>query len=108
MKNIDRRKFIGKTALAGIGLAGAGAIISACKRKTDKQEFGLAPILKGAPAGKKLRAGLVGAGARGTGAAINFISSGPDLEIIGLADVFQSDHFDSPFARTTSLYSMKF
>ena len=44
---------------------------------------------KGAPKGKKLRAGLVGAGARGTGAAINFISSGPDLEIIALADVFQ-------------------
>src|SRR4030042_114306 len=89
MKNINRRNFIGKTALAGIGIAGAGAIISGCKRNPDKQELGLPPILKGAPAGKKLRAGLVGAGARGTGAAINFISSGPDLEIVALADVFQ-------------------
>lgn len=89
MQNIDRRKFIGKTALAGIGLAGAGALLSSCKKKPDNKEFGLPPILKGAPKGKKLRAGLVGAGARGTGAAINFISSGPDLEIIALADVFQ-------------------
>jgi predicted dehydrogenase len=89
MKNIDRRKFIGKTALAGIGLAGAGMMLSGCKRKADDRDLKLPPILKGAPGGKKLRAGLVGAGARGTGAAINFISSGPDLEIIALADVYQ-------------------
>jgi len=89
MKNIDRRKFLGKTALAGIGIAGAGALISACKRKPETNSLGLPPILKGAPKGKKLRAGLVGTGARGTGAAINFISAGPELEIIALADVFQ-------------------
>jgi myo-inositol 2-dehydrogenase / D-chiro-inositol 1-dehydrogenase len=90
MQNIDRRKFIGRTALAGIGLAGAGALITSCKRKEhDNKSLGLAPVLRGAPKGKKLRAGLVGTGARGTGAAINFISSGPDLEIIALADIFQ-------------------
>ena len=94
MDNINRRKFIGAAALAGIGFAGTGAIISGCKKKPDNKELGLPPILKGAPKGKKLRAGLVGAGARGTGAAINFISSGPDLEIIALADVFQ-DQIDA-------------
>ena len=60
MQNIDRRKFIGKTALAGLGIAGAGALITACKRKPDTETLGLPPILKGAPKGKKLRAGLVG------------------------------------------------
>jgi myo-inositol 2-dehydrogenase/D-chiro-inositol 1-dehydrogenase len=89
MKKIDRRKFVGSAALAGIGIAGAGMLASGCKRKVDNQELKLPPILRGAPAGKKLKAGLVGAGARGTGAAINFISSGPDLEIVALADVFQ-------------------
>ncbi len=89
MQNIDRRKFIGKTALAGLALAGAGAIITSCKKTPTNEALGLPPILQGAPKGKKLRAGLVGAGARGTGAAINFISAGPDLEIIALADVFQ-------------------
>jgi predicted dehydrogenase len=89
MKNIDRRKFIGTTVLAGFGLVSAGAVLSGCKRKEGKEIAGLPPVLKGAPKGRKLKAGLVGAGARGTGAAINFISSGPDLEIIGLTDVFQ-------------------
>jgi myo-inositol 2-dehydrogenase/D-chiro-inositol 1-dehydrogenase len=88
-KNIDRREFIGTAAVAGIGLAGAGAVLSACKRKPDINILGLPPILKSAPKGKKLRAGLVGSGDRGTGAAINFVSAGPDLEIIALADVFQ-------------------
>ncbi len=102
MQNINRRNFIGKTALAGIGLAGAGAVLSACSRKTpDNKDLGLPPILNGAPAGKKLRAGLVGCGARGTGAAINFISAGPDLEIIALADVFQ-DQIDATRARFAS------
>ncbi len=89
MQNIDRRKFISKTALAGLAIAGAGAIVTSCKRTPTNKALGLPPILQGAPKGKKLRAGLVGAGARGTGAAINFISAGPDLEIIALADTFQ-------------------
>ncbi|MCU0461489.1 MAG: Gfo/Idh/MocA family oxidoreductase [Bacteroidales bacterium] len=89
MKNIDRRKFIGKAAMAGMGLAGAGAVLSSCKRKTENAGLKLPPILRGAPKGKKLRAGLIGSGDRGTGAAVNFISSGPDLEIIAIADVFQ-------------------
>jgi myo-inositol 2-dehydrogenase/D-chiro-inositol 1-dehydrogenase len=89
MHNIDRRKFIGKTAAAGMAFAGAAAFLSSCKKQPDNESLGLPPVLKGAPKGKKLRAGLVGTGARGTGAAINFISAGPDLEILALADVFQ-------------------
>jgi predicted dehydrogenase len=101
MKNIDRRKFIGTAALAGIGLAGAGAVLSSCKRKTESADLKLPPVLRGAPKGKKLRAGLIGTGDRGTGAAINFISSGPDLEIIALADVFQ-DKIDACRTRFAS------
>ena len=88
-KNINRRRFLGATALAGIGVLGAGAVLSSCKNTKDSKALGLPPILNGAPAGKKLRAGLVGVGNRGTGAAINFISAGPDLEIVALADIFQ-------------------
>jgi len=89
MGKINRRKFLGATLLSGMGLAGSWPLLPGCRRKPDTAAAKLPPILKSAPKGKKLRAGLVGAGARGTGAAINFISAGPDLEIIALADVFQ-------------------
>ena len=93
-KNINRRKFLGAGVLAGLGVANAGALFSSCQTHVSNPSLSLPPILKGAPKGRKLRAGLVGAGNRGTGAAINFISAGPDLEIIALADVFQ-DKIDS-------------
>ena len=88
-KNIDRRHFLAATALAGVGIAGANAMFASCNRKLGDKELRLPPILSAAPKGRPLRAGLVGAGNRGTGAALNFISAGPDLEIIALADVFQ-------------------
>ena len=93
-RSINRRRFLEATAFAGIGVLGAGAVLSSCKNKADSKALGLPPILSGAPAGKKLRAGLVGVGNRGTGAAMNFISAGPDLEIVALADLFQ-DRIDS-------------
>lgn len=88
-KNIDRRKFLGAGVLAGISVVGASALLSSCSKEVSNASLGLPPILKGAPKGRKLKAGLVGAGNRGTGAAINFISAGPDLEIVAVADVFQ-------------------
>jgi len=88
-KGFNRRRFLESTALAGIGLLGAGMAISGCKKTKDAKELGLPPILKAAPKGKKLRAGLVGVGNRGTGAALNFIGCGPDLHLVALADVFQ-------------------
>ncbi len=88
-KNMGRRHFLGSAAIAGMGVLGAGAILASCKGKNINRQLGLPPILAAAPAGKPLKAGLVGTGNRGTGAAINFISAGPGLEIIALADVFQ-------------------
>ena len=41
-----------------------------------------------APDGPLLKAGLIGCGGRGTGAAINFIHAGPNLTISALGDVF--------------------
>lgn len=89
MENIDRRTFLGKTALAGIGLAGATAILKGCRNSPAKPEYQLPPILRSAPDGKKLKAGLVGTGDRGLGVASDFLQSGPSLEIIALADAFQ-------------------
>ena len=99
---INRRKFLGSTALAGIGILGASAIISGCKDVKNAKALGLPPILKAAPKGKKLRAALIGCGNRGTGAAMNFISAGPDLHIVALADAFQ-DKIDDCRARFAKL-----
>jgi predicted dehydrogenase len=84
----SRRSFLEKTAIAGaVGLVGLASLNSCKTAKTD-EELGLPPLPERAPDGKKLRAGLVGCGNRGTGAALNFIDAGPNLEIVALADVF--------------------
>ena len=44
--------------------------------------------------GKPLRAGVIGCGGRGTGAAVNFLNAGPNLQIVALGDLFQ-DRIDS-------------
>lgn len=72
------------------------AILTSCsgnaKRTSPKiystEELGMFSFVDIAPEGKPLKAALVGCGDRGTGAAVDFLSSGPDLEIIALADVF--------------------
>ena len=87
-KTIGRRKFIENAAFAGaIGAMSIGAL-SACKSKKTAEELGLPPLKNRAPKGKKLRAGLIGCGHRGTGTLLNFLSAGPGLEVGALADIF--------------------
>lgn len=86
-KELNRRNFITK---ATVGTLGAATIIAACSNeKTTKEEIKLPELLDQAPDGKVIKAGLIGCGGRGTGAAINFLDAGPNLEIIALGDVFQ-------------------
>ncbi len=88
--NFSRREFIGKAAIAGaIGTIGLGSVLSSCNKKKSHEELGLPPMLDHAPDGPKLKAGLIGAGHRGTGAAFNFLGAGPNLEVTALADVFK-------------------
>ncbi len=73
-----------------VGALATGAILSACgESKLSYEELGLPELLDKAPDGKKLKAGLVGCGHRGTGAALNFLAAGNGLEVVALADVFQ-------------------
>ncbi len=86
-ENLNRRNFITK---ATVGTLGAAAIITACSNeKSKKTEIKLPELLDQAPDGKVIKAGLIGCGGRGTGAAINFLSAGSNLEIVALGDVFQ-------------------
>ena len=84
---LNRRDFITQTAL---GTLGAAAIITSCSNnKAKKNEVQLPILLDKAPDGKPLKAGLIGCGGRGTGAAINFLDAGTNLQITALGDVFQ-------------------
>ncbi len=83
----DRRNFITKTTLGTIGAAG---FLTSCSTTASKKDEILLPkLLDQAPDGKVIKAGLIGCGGRGTGAAINFLDAGPNLQIVALGDVFQ-------------------
>jgi myo-inositol 2-dehydrogenase / D-chiro-inositol 1-dehydrogenase len=84
----SRRKFIGDTAKLGVtGVIGAGTLLSSCK--SDRAKFAIPHFPDKAPDGPLLKAGLIGCGGRGTGAAFNFLNSGPNVQITALGDVFQ-------------------
>lgn len=86
-QELNRRKFITKTTVGSLGVA---SILAACSNeKSRKEEIQLPELLNQAPDGKVLKAGLIGCGGRGTGAAFNFLEAGPNLEITALGDVFQ-------------------
>jgi predicted dehydrogenase len=76
---LDRRSFVG-----AIAVAGAGALLSRCAKPEPEK----APVVDQAPDGPPLKAGLIGCGGRGTGAAQDFLQAGPNLQVVALADIF--------------------
>ncbi|WP_372934373.1 Gfo/Idh/MocA family protein [Mariniphaga sediminis] len=91
---LSRRNFLERSALIGAaGIAGISAL-SSCSKNAKSVDYNFPPLLDKAPDGKKLRAGLVGCGNRGTGAALNFLAAGNDLELVALADVFEDKVWD--------------
>ena len=85
--SLSRRKFISDAAaISAVGALGVGAVVSSC----NKRQSYVAPVFpEQAPDGPVLRAGVIGCGGRGTGAAMNFLNAGPNLEIAALGDVFE-------------------
>jgi myo-inositol 2-dehydrogenase / D-chiro-inositol 1-dehydrogenase len=98
--NFSRRKFLAGAAAAGAaGVMGVGALTS-CNGGDNRsgssgtynyqtRELNLPPMLETAPDGPQLRAGVIGCGGRGVGAAIDFLNAGPNLTITAIGDVFQ-------------------
>lgn len=95
--NFSRRDFLsGATAMGVAGAMGAG-ILSSCSTNGSyntvfdfkKRDLNLPPFLDTAPDGVELKAGVIGCGGRGTGAAMNFVDAGNGLTITALGDVFQ-------------------
>ena len=77
--------------MGSIGIAGSIPLLNSCSspKKDKKAELTLPVLLDQAPDGKPLKAGLIGCGGRGTGAAMDFLDAGPNLQIVALGDVFQ-------------------
>lgn len=90
---ISRRNFLGKAATAGMAGVIIPSIITSCSRE-QKKIVSVPAFLDQAPDGPVLKAGLIGCGGRGSGAAIQFLSAGPNLQIVALGDTFQ-DRVDS-------------
>ncbi len=92
-KEPGRRQFFKDAAALGvIGTIGGGYLLSSCSKPSKKASSTTyaAPVFpEQAPDGKVLKAGLIGCGGRGTGAAVNFINAGPNLQVTALADLFQ-------------------
>ncbi|WP_297089039.1 Gfo/Idh/MocA family oxidoreductase [uncultured Draconibacterium sp.] len=102
--NFSRRKFLaGAAAVGAAGAMGVGTL-SSCSGGGDaaggqfdwtKREYPYPPMLDEVPEGKVLKAGVVGCGGRGSGAAVNFLEAGGStVQVTALGDVFQ-DRIDS-------------
>jgi len=82
------------SALLTVGGAGAATLFASCSGKEKytplhpENEIYIPDLPDKAIDGKPIRAALVGCGARGTGAAFNFLDAGDNLSIVALADVF--------------------
>jgi predicted dehydrogenase len=95
---MKRRDFLTSAAMVGAGTTvGAASLMTACSGGTQPAEkvkvytpedVGMFSFVNIAPEGKPLKAGLIGCGDRGTGAATQFLQSGPDVSLVAVADVF--------------------
>ena len=92
---ISRRTFLGTTAAAGITTLSFPSLLTGCSSEQGKKKtVEVMTFLDQAPDGPELKAGLIGCGGRGTGAALDFLKAGPNLKVTALGDVLQ-DRVDS-------------
>lgn len=94
--NLTRRNFV-----SAVAVLGAGALIASCRKEYPKLTF-----VDTAPDGPQLKAGLIGCGERGTGAARDFLAAGPNLKVVALADVLP-DHLATCRATLTKDFSQE-
>ena len=83
----SRRNFLGTSALGAAGVIGAAGLISSCA--DEKLNVTVTAPLKKALDGTPIKAALIGCGGRGSGAAIDLLNAGDNIEIVAAADVLQ-------------------
>ena len=90
---LTRRDFLKSSAVGALGVMVAPSLLvtgcSSSSKDTKLYPDALIPeMLPQAPDGRPLKAGLIGCGGRGTGAAVNFRDAGNGLTVTMLADIF--------------------
>ena len=100
---VTRRNFLKTSAVAGaVGVIGTGSagVLASCSGGTSSRNSGSVPLREPgsyyipdlpdlATDGKELKAGVVGCGGRGSGAAINFLNAANGVTVVALGDVLQ-------------------
>ena len=101
---ISRRSFLKSTAMAGalsaIGGGSAASMLTSCGGNGGSTESSVKPLREPgsyyipelpdmATDGKELKAGVIGCGGRGSGAAFNFLTAANGVTITALGDTFQ-------------------
>lgn len=100
--SISRRSFLKSSAMAGalgaIGTGGAASVLTSCsggekanavKPLKDPGTYYVPELPDLATDGQELKAGVIGCGGRGSGAAFNFLNAANGVTIVALGDTFQ-------------------
>ena len=99
-KGMSRRSFLKSSALAAgaVGITGTGAgMLTSCSGSADSKmkplkesgTYYVPDLMDLAKDGKELKAGLIGCGGRGSGAAFDFLNAGNGLTVVAIGDTFQ-------------------
>ncbi|MDR0758271.1 MAG: Gfo/Idh/MocA family oxidoreductase [Tannerella sp.] len=100
-ESINRRTFLKSTAMAGaLGAMGTGsaAVFTSCSGGANASAnvplkepgtYYVPDLVDFATDGKELKAGVIGCGGRGSGAAINFLNAANGVTITALGDTFK-------------------
>ncbi len=101
-EKMSRRSFLKSSALigtAGVIGTGSGALLTSCTGDEKKASantplkqpgtYYIPNLPDKADDGKELKAGIIGCGGRGTGAAFNFLNAANGVTIVALGDVFK-------------------
>ena len=97
---VSRRSFLSSAVVAGAsGALGAGGLLAACSGGGSDgntytplrpvNEVYIPELGDKAIDGKPLKAALIGCGARGTGAALDFLNAADDVSVVACADIFK-------------------
>ena len=98
--NVTRRTFLKTSAAAGaVGVIGAGGLFTSCSGGSRQGQDVRVPLREPgtyyvpelpdiAPDGRELKAGIIGCGGRGSGAAFNFLNAANNVTITALGDAY--------------------